>query len=66
MSDITNNQNPLYSTNTFHLNPQTLTSQTLQHPDTYKIPQQPLSVLEIYGGTAAGLEALLRTGHYIH
>ena len=32
----------------------------------YEIPQHSLTVLEIYGGTAAGLEALLKTGHYIH
>ncbi len=32
----------------------------------YEIPQHPLTVLEIHGGTAAGLEALLKTGHYIH
>jgi hypothetical protein len=31
----------------------------------YKIPKRPLTILEIYGGTAAGLEALLRTGHHI-
>ena len=39
---------------------------TLRHLALYTIPQHPLTILEIYGGTTDGLEALLKTDHYIH
>jgi hypothetical protein len=64
--NTTNNQNISDFTNTFLPKTQIFDAYTRQPLPLYEIPQHPLNVLEIYGGTAAGLEALLRTGHYIH
>ena len=64
-SDTMNNHNIEYPTNATPLHTQFPSKLTLRHLALYVIPQHPLTTLEIYGGTAAGLEALLKTGHHI-
>ena len=41
--------------------PETSLRQLVQHI----LPYAPLTILELYGGTATGLEALLKAGHHI-
>jgi len=40
-------------------------SPSTQHIQQNTLPQQPLAIIEFYGDTATGLEALLKTGHHI-
>jgi len=63
--DTRNNYNIEYPTNTSPLPTQFPSKLTLRHLALYAIPQHPLTILEIYGGTTAGLEALLKTCHHI-
>jgi hypothetical protein len=60
-----NDPNLIDPTNKTPLPTQPPSNLTPTHLDEFKIPNRPLTILEIYGGTAAGLEALLRTGHHI-
>ena len=60
-----NDPSLIYPTYKTLLPTQTHPKLTSTNQAVYKIPKRPLTILEIYGGTAAGLEALLRTGHHI-
>ena len=57
-SNNTNKPKFFDSTNTNHTRTQVTIPFTHQPLTLYEIPKHPLTVLEIYGGTAAGLEAL--------
>ena len=63
--DTLNYQNCEEPTNTSPLPTQKPPKPILRHLALYTIPQHKLTILEIYGGTTAGLEALLKTGNYI-
>jgi ribonuclease HI len=39
---------------------------SLQQLGQHTLPHAPLTILELYGGTATGLEALLKAGHHIN
>jgi hypothetical protein len=60
-----NYQNIEEPTNISPLHTQKPPKPTFRHLSLYTIPQHPLTIIEIYGGTTTGLEALLKTGHYI-
>ena len=63
MSDTTPVQPSHYTTAEFHIRP---TYPTLNNLEQYTLPHHTLTVLEFFGGMAAGLEALLRAGHHMH
>ena len=60
-----NNHNIECPTDISRLPTQLPSKLTLRHLALYVIPQHSLTILEIYGGTAPGLEALLKTCHHI-